>query len=374
MGATSIEWTRGEDGSDGHTVNPIRARRRDGKGKFGHYCEKVSPGCTFCYASRFQPRVGLPQFSGTHGRRLLEEVEPYLDASKLREVLSRKKPTTYFWSDMTDLFGHWVPNEWIATCFGVMAATPWHTHQVLTKRAERLALLGATLGLETFGEAVARAAEYHAGIVWDSRGSERHLYPANTGDISRRRIWPGWPLPNVWIGVSVEDQQRADERIPFLLRTPAAVRFLSCEPLLGPVDLSRWIGYGSETMGLLEDPPIEGRISWAICGGESGAAGKARPMHREWAESLRDQCADAGVPFFMKQAGHWIDGDHSGFGTVQAWRFKDGSWWVPPLIGPMAFERPEGATAFHLTSAKGGNPLEWPEPLRVRQMPAVPRG
>ena len=303
MGATSIEWT-------GHTVNPLRARLKSDPSKVGHYCEKVSPGCSACYASRFQARRGLPAFSGTHGRGL-ELVEPFLDVSKLREVLHRRKPTTYFWCDMTDMFGRWVSDEQIAACFGVMACTPWHTHQVLTKRAERLPLLSATIGLEPFEEMVASAAERLAEIVWDSRGSERHLYPPYAGDISRRRVWPGWPLPNVWLGVSVEDQQRADERIPHLLRAPAAVRFLSCEPLLGPLDIRHALE-GRDGLGhcLVCAMPARCRcptsfpsIDWVICGGESGPG--ARPMHPEWARSLRDQCVAASTPYFFKQWGAW---------------------------------------------------------------------
>ncbi|HMI93941.1 MAG TPA: DUF5131 family protein, partial [Polyangiales bacterium] len=127
MGSTSIEWTD-------HSINPFRARLASGQGK-GHYCEKISPGCKNCYSSRFQPRLAMPQFQEQRRR---SDIEHWLDASKLNEVLRRKKPTKYFWCDMTDMFGDWVPNEWIAACFGVMAATPHHTHQVLTKRAARM--------------------------------------------------------------------------------------------------------------------------------------------------------------------------------------------------------------------------------------------
>src|SRR5262245_53283923 len=134
MAETSIEWTD-------HSINPIRARTADG---VGHYCQKVSPGCANCYASRLQPRFGMPEFKGTGdppGDR-----ERFLDESKLAEVLRRKKPTRYFWCDMTDLFGAWVPDEWIDECFSVMGATPQHTHQVLTKRPERMLAYMRTRG------------------------------------------------------------------------------------------------------------------------------------------------------------------------------------------------------------------------------------
>ena len=127
MGSTSIEWTD-------ETINPLRARLNADQKRSGHYCEKISPGCKRCYSSKLQPRFGMPQFQ--EQRRL--DVETFLDPSKLHQVLQRKKPTKWFWCDMTDMFGAWVPNEMIAACFGVMAATPWHTHQVLTKRADRM--------------------------------------------------------------------------------------------------------------------------------------------------------------------------------------------------------------------------------------------
>ena len=225
MAATSIQWTN-------FSINPFRARLGNGD---GHYCEKLSPGCKQCYSSRLQPRFRMPQFQEQRGAG----VEHYLDSRKLQQVLDRKKPTKIFWCDMTDMFGAWVPNEWIAACFGVMAATPQHTHQVLTKRAERLPeVFASVFGLESFEATVAREAERH-GVTWDARGSTAHLYSSVPADLASRRAWR-WPLPNVHLGVSAEDQQRADERIPHLLQCPAAVRFVSAEPLLGPIDFRGW--------------------------------------------------------------------------------------------------------------------------------------
>lgn len=159
-----------------------------------------------------------------------------------------------------DLFHESVPYEWIDQVWGVMSLAPRHTFQVLTKRADRM------------HEIVPRLAA-------------RHRPP----DGSR------WPLPNVWLGVSVEDQRRANERIPLLLRTPAAVRWLSCEPLLGDVTVFSIDG------PVDIHPGQQSPLHWIVAGGESGP--RARAMHPEWARSLRDQCAAAGVPFHFKQWG-----------------------------------------------------------------------
>jgi hypothetical protein len=133
MNATSIEWTD-------LSVNPIRARRLDGKQRVpGHFCQKISPGCANCYASRTQPRFGLPQFPGTNKSPADMGVELFLDQKVLESVLKRRKPAKLFWFDMTDAFGDWVPFEWLDQCFAVMALTPHLTHQVLTKRPERMA-------------------------------------------------------------------------------------------------------------------------------------------------------------------------------------------------------------------------------------------
>lgn len=287
MSRTSIEWTE-------HSINPIRARLN---GRVGHYCEKLSPGCKHCYSSRFQPRFGLPQFQ--EQRRT--DVAPFLDTVKLAEVLRRRKPTTYFWCDMTDMFGEWVPDEWIASCFGVMAATPQHTHQVLTKRAKRMREWFEWIGSR------------HTGTLFGSAGA----FGVDVGPLNGIT----WPLPNTWLGVSAEDQQRADERIPYLLETPAAVRFVSAEPLLGPIDftrlgVSRMPGDPPGPGELLSVDALEGTVStlqmartvhtapvacidWLIAGAESGPG--ARPMQDDWVRSLRDQCANAGVAFFLKQ-------------------------------------------------------------------------
>jgi protein gp37 len=258
---TTIEWTDA-------TWNPIRYRVKDDAGaiaerhgwtslvqigremagRVGQHCEHVSPGCVNCYSGTLQARrlpvngTGLP-----FDRRSRDFVEPFLDRKVLLQPLRWKRGRRIFVINQSDLFGEWVPVEMIDLVFAVMALAGWHTFQVLTKRSKRLCTY------------------------------------LSDEDLTQR-IEAFCPLPNVWLGVSVEDEQRADERIPDLLATPAAKRFLSVEPMLGPV--GAWPG-----------------IDWVICGGESGRG--ARPMHPDWARSLRDQCVAADIPFFFKQWGEW---------------------------------------------------------------------
>jgi protein gp37 len=215
------------------------------------------------------------------------------------------KPRRIFVNSMSDLFHKDVPDEYIAQVWQVMATTPRHTYQILTKRPARMrSWLNRCARWDGYithnGEPVSSYGG--SGLIvgypdapvrrpgWDTgpRGGKLRYKPEPVS-------W-GWPLPNVWLGVSVESQQWADIRIPALLDTPAAVRFLSCEPLLGPVNLRTDL-----MVGMACDPP-DG-IGWVIAGGESGPG--ARPMHPDWARSLRDQCQAADVPFLFKQWGEW---------------------------------------------------------------------
>lgn len=340
MNKTPIEWTD-------YTVNPIRARL--GK-RVGHYCEKVSPGCKHCYSSRMQPRFGLPQFQE---QRASGAVAPFLDAATFGPVLRHRKPARIFWCDMTDIFGEWVPNEWIAACFGVMAATPHLTHQVLTKRPER-------------------AREW---LAWVERAYRENRLPWKSSLLywlagravaalgqtfpAEPRHGTGWPLPNVHIGVSTEDQQRADERIPILLELPAAVRFVSAEPLIGGIDFridaeraghKDWCVIDALTgrhtdMG--RPCPDVPHLDWIIVGGESGPG--ARPCALEWIRSIVDQCRVAGVPAFVKQLGAFVVSE----GRAERWHDGTRQWlWSAGY-----------------SDRKGGDPIEWPEELRVREFP-----
>jgi protein gp37 len=248
MGLSKIEWTD-------CTLNPIRARRKD-SGKVGWHCEKVSPACTNCYASTLNQR-NLPH-CGTgldYTRASRDQVEIFLDLDVLRQPLQWKKPRRIFVCSMTDLFGDFVPDDMIGEVWRLMANLQRHTYHVLTKRADRLALLIPRL-VATFGV-----------------------------------------LENLQLGVTVENQDYADERIPRLLQVDAAVRFISYEPALGGIDIRRY----------LSRPHPNGwnnGLSWVIAGGESGA--KARPPHPSWFEDVRDQCQAAGVPFFFKQWGSYV--------------------------------------------------------------------
>jgi protein gp37 len=285
---TKIEWADA-------TVNAVNG------------CSVLSPGCTNCYAMKLAgtrmrnhpTREGLtdqtkagPVWNGTV--RLHEPA--------LLQPLKWQRPRRIFWNAHGDLFHDAVPDEWIDRVFAVCAMTPQHTHMMLTKRSGRMR--------EYFERLPQRQRDLFCDAGLD---------------------FVNFPLPNVWLGVSVEDQQRADERIPDLLGTPAAVRFLSCEPLLGPVDLTRirrfpagkadrefinavagriWTDQSNlpnpDPRWAYPGMPFSGGergVDWVIVGGESGA--KARPMHPDWARSLRDQCANAGVPFHFKQWGEW---------------------------------------------------------------------
>jgi len=286
---TGIEWTDA-------TWNPIRARNR-ATAKVGHFCIHVSEGCRNCYAERMQPRFGNPIRYAAQDR---DKIQLFLDEKVLAAPLRWREPRRIFVCSMTDLFLEDHPDEWIDRIFAVMALCPWHKPQVLTKRPERMRAYMRP------GKAVALAAEAFEmtirGIYADPE-SRIGTGVMLVGDIAHLR---DWPLPNVWLGVSVEDQATADERIPILLKTPAAIRFLSIEPMLGSVDLRRWIheipaDNDGDRIG--HNGGLFSRIDWLIVGGESGPG--ARPMHPGWARSLRDQCVAAGVPFFFKQWGEW---------------------------------------------------------------------
>ena len=221
--------------------------------------------------------------------------EVAFDAVDLAWPLRKQKPLRIFVNSMSDLFHEKLTNEQIAAVVGVMAACPQHTFQILTKRAKRMREWFAWIGSQTSsgdgrGDTQAEICRAHAERLGNFRATDGSM-PRGPG-----RALGGydtrWPLPNVWIGVSIENQDTADERIPLLLATPAAVRFLSMEPLLELVQLPIVHVFGNAPR-----PPS---VDWIICGCESGPG--ARPCAVEWLRSLRDQSVAAGVPFFLKQA------------------------------------------------------------------------
>jgi protein gp37 len=299
------------------TWNPIRG------------CSRVSEGCRNCYAEKVayrfsgpgQPYEGLvqTQYKGDELVRLpkwngmiLFAEDHLLDPLRWRPVVDHEPTCDYYLADrkqirncgcparprrifvnsMSDLFHENVTDEMRDKIFAVMALCPQHTFQVLTKRPARM--------LTYLIAAAGRLADVIESMRFDEpRRAVGPLPHLNGGD-----TW--FPLANVHIGVSVEDQKAADERIPLLLQAPAAVRFISAEPLLGALDIRPY---------LFADPERPNwarlnRLHWVIVGGESGPG--ARPMHPDWARSLRDQCVAADVPYFFKQWGEWseVDGPH----------------------------------------------------------------
>lgn len=293
---TGIEWT-------GSTWTPIRARHRQ-SGKLGWHCVHLSPGCRHCYAESLNGRLGtgLP-FKPGHAA----DIEIILDEAMLLKPLRWKKPRAIFVCSMTDLFADFVPDEMIDRVFAAMALAPQHTFQVLTKRAARMrAYLSDQFARERIAMAAIDIVNAHSELKLTSQ-----KWFERTDGVDHL-VMP-WPLRNIWAGVSAEDQSRADERIPELLATPAAVRFVSAEPLLGPIDFTT-INHGHDTTDALSGEHVWGpitnarkppgpKLDWIIVGGESGL--KARAMHPAWVRSIRDQCAGAGTAFFFKQWGEW---------------------------------------------------------------------
>ena len=265
MADTKIEWADA-------VWNPITG------------CTKISAGCANCYAERMSKRL-----RGRCGYPADEPFSVTLHPDRMKEPLKIKKPKRIFVCSMGDLFHKDVSYGFIDKVWGIMSVAPRHTFLILTKRPELMA------------EIIPRL-------------KERHI----ARDGSR------WPLPNVHLGVSVEDQATADERIPLLLQTPAAKRFVSIEPMLGPVDLTDLApdapgkghtdedrkvgGHHIDAIGCdvgVEDDELYGGavLDGVILGGETGPG--ARPMHPSWARKIRDDCKAAGVPFMFKQWGAW---------------------------------------------------------------------
>lgn len=297
---TKIEWTDA-------TWNPITG------------CSVVSPGCTNCYAMKLAgtrlrthpSREGLTRDTKA-GPVWTGEVR--FNPQWLDEPLRWKKPRMIFVCAHGDLFAEGVPDEWIDQVFAVMALAPHHTFQVLTKRPERMRDYLCEM-VRCFRD---DSAEFS--LRWGTAAVDVTGSPCAAGAIEDLVF----PLRNAWLGVSVEDQKRADERIPILLETPAAVRWISAEPLLGPIDLSRvrrdrGADTAIESLSALDPLAHRGmawwegqtvptatpyrKLDWVVVGGESGPG--ARPMHPAWARSLRDQCASTDVPFLFKQWGAW---------------------------------------------------------------------
>lgn len=373
MGQTGIEWTD-------VTWNPVVG------------CQRISEGCRNCYAKSLHDKRHKAHLAGAQVpaqyAHPFEAVQTMPD--RLTDPLSWQKPKRVFVNSVSDLFHEDVPDGFIDRVFAVMKATPRHTYQVLTKRPERmraymdlntrgshLKVSLASMSVPGLAEATVAAARLAAAATDDPEG-----YRAG-GDFACV-----WPLPNVWLGTSCENQAAADERIPLLLRTPAAVRFLSAEPLLEPLNLDRCLsikwecsgcrGYfsgaylkvcpecgkseywsGSHAFNGKHRPPnntfpvqVGSGIDWVICGGESGPG--ARPCDVAWVRSIVKQCRAAGVACFVKQlGGNAIECMGAGGCNVD----------------PAACRQPKGDCRVALRDPKGGDPEEWSADLRVRDFP-----
>lgn len=273
MGENSkIEWTD-------HTWNPWTG------------CTKVSPACDHCYAEGWAKRSGHVEW-GPHGNRRRTSESNWKQPLKWnREAEAAGVRRKVFCASLADVFDNHksILLEWRDDLWNLIQNTPNLDWLLLTKRPQNVArMVSGWMGPHS---------------------------------------WPS----NVWLGTTVENQEEADRRIPHLLAVPAAVRFLSCEPLLGPIDLLRlqpknatWLDClnGREHIGPAT-VPTESKIDWVIVGGESGHG--ARPMHPGWARSLRDQCAAAGTPFFFKQWGDWLPGEFGPPPELQ-WQGKGPIW------------------------------------------------
>ena len=309
MGKTKIEWTE-------YSWNPVSG------------CTPISEGCQNCYAKRMANRL-----RGRCGYPADEPFKVTLHKDRLEEPLRLKKPRRVFVCSMGDLFHEDVPFEFIASVFGVMANSLQNTYMVLTKRPQRMK--------EFFDWLYLSAASYyardHRTVPYDDDRINVFIMKIASEYGINLDFMRKWPLFNVWLGVTAENQARADERIPILLQIPAAVRFVSVEPMLGPVDLPEYLPPVTTKdfyAKMLPDGRIDSgyrkKLDWVICGGETGPG--ARPMHPDWVRSLVLQCKNAGVPIFVKQMG---------------------SVWAKAHSSDRASNRPE----------------EWPEDLRIRELP-----
>ncbi|MEP0233441.1 phage Gp37/Gp68 family protein [Roseibium sp.] len=296
--SSKIEWTDA-------TWNPIRG------------CSRVSEGCRNCYAEVMAARFSGPDQWGEGLARMVKTADGATDHrwtgrveaapdAVLDAPLRWKKPRRIFVNSTSDLFHEKLPDALIDQVFAVMALCPQHTFQILTKRPERMRRYLAKQPL--------------ARRRWEDVIRSR---------FERWTVSPNVVPQNVWLGVSIEDHATAETRIPYLLETPAARRFVSAEPLLGPVDFAA-ITMSPHLTCIPGAVSCLGGIDWVIVGGESGPG--ARPMHPQWARQIRDDCAAVGTGFTFKQWGAWLPSSHcadlDAVGECHLGEFHDGGDWV----------------------------------------------
>ncbi len=355
-GKTKIEWTDS-------TWNPLVG------------CSRVSKGCVNCYAEGIAYRFSKQKDSPFFGTAKMATSGPVwtgkvnLNTKALLQPWNWTRGRRIFVNSMSDLFHESVPFETIALIFFLMSVTTRHTYQVLTKRPQRM--LEFFLWALNEGQKVdepdivepftdlskafrilgSQAHNWIDDRIGDSMwhpllkelGWEWETHDSKFGTLGYDNCGPGWPYENIWLGVSVENQETADERIPLLCDTPAAVRFLSCEPLLGPVDVGLYL----TRKHIFGYDPLGG-IDWVIVGGESGRG--ARPMHPEWARAIRDKCAIAGVPYFFKQWGE--------FGPTPIGHIDDGTGYGHALCDDGQFRNKTGNALSRVGKKAAGNLLD----------------
>jgi protein gp37 len=309
-------------------------------------CTRVDHRCDNCYAIGVVHRGMSEQHRGLTKLRPKNASRPGMDwngtvrlqPDKLSEPLRWKRARRIFVCSLADLFHEKVPFEYVAAVFGVMAACPQHTFLVLTKRPERAHEFFAWASTRSNGEAVMEP-DFKCHV---------HAWETLRSPFERT----GWPLPNVHLGVSVSDQKTADDAIPKLLQCPAALHWVSAEPLLGPIDLTQSVAPGWP--GQRKPGP---RLEWIVVGGESGP--RARPCAMEWIDAIIGQCQTAGVPVFCKQLGSVVvseertvddPDDQKFFGLKDRWAWCAG-----------------------FRNGKGADPEEWPEDMRIRELPEARR-
>ena len=309
---SGIQWTDA-------TWNPVRG------------CSRVSAGCENCYAER-QARRGDRPGGPYEGLTRSTSKGPVwsgkirLVPEKLEDPLRWQKPRRIFVNSMSDLFHEDVPDEYIYGVLGVAALTPWHTYQILTKRPERMLEI-----MSAFRELEDVAVRSIVGAAMHQTGA----YPVCQVD------WDAWPLENVWLGVSIESQDHLD-RWTALRDTPAAVRFISYEPALGPLDIFAHLHGPGGTCDREHH-----KLDWLIVGGESGPG--ARPCDVRWIRSIIKQCREAGVACFVKQLGPRP-------------LIEQEDVFAPPHVE-------EHPPIEWRIGGKGDDPEIWPEDLRVREFP-----
>jgi protein gp37 len=345
MRKTGIQWTD-------RTANPLVG------------CTHVSPGCKNCYAESAAGGARLQQFPQYQG--LVDEHGHWTGEMRfvpevLEQILRLRKPQRIFMPSMSDPFHPAVKDEWLDRIFATIALSPHLTFQLLTKRPERM--------LEYLGKAYQRVCKVlqsyprsKTSSLRDNSTVEGMIGPMNL------RVWP---LSNLWLGVSVENQQAANERIPLLRQAPAAVSFLSCEPLLEAVEL--FDVDGPVSIAMEEVNPKETLfpaevIDWVVIGGESGNG--ARPCQTDWIRSLVEQCRDVGVPCFVKQLGQFPVSREAESTRTEVISREIYSEWVFKAAAQQGFDL-ERYHILKLKDRKGGNPEEWPEDLRVREFPCT---